>query len=428
MSRAAASYLIGPVVRLRYGVRERGARAMRGRWTALPLALGIASTLPAVGVESSPPCSLVPWGRPPGPEITYFIGTALPDTLEAGPAPFGVGVADTTGPPFGQLVRLARVGGASADALTGDTLAVLVPWGYAADCSRVRWTRSARWAEAGLQGLYTARLRERRFWAEGLPTFDVTVGFDPYPHAELRGNEIAGPDDRPVEYGPETALTPGELFEFLESVTAKPDVEAAVLRWVERHPEQAGKYPVWRMRRFALLALEERRVEAEAPPLAGTYRLEVRVGEDRHELFVRTGARPVRPWWEGSTFEALASATPAQGYTLHVVAARTEDAIPTTWSPTNEARCGIDRLIVRLDETADGAEASMWVASLDEHYLGRCLETDPEPWSGHVWGEIRRVDAGFVFRQGPDDASGYAIRGERVSGETFDPWGKERER
>lgn len=57
---------------------------------------------------------------------------------------------------------------------------LLVPWGYAADCYPVPWSRSARWLPDTLDGVFAAQLRPREHWAGDLPALGITPFAQPY--------------------------------------------------------------------------------------------------------------------------------------------------------------------------------------------------------------------------------------------------------
>src|SRR4051794_40684942 len=106
-------------------------------------------------------CTLVSVPLTRNPALTYFIATALSDTLQAtagkGPTQYGNEFMSASTPPglrpppspgtpvFGQVVALDRVGGKGADKILerirrGDQKALLIPWAYQANCSPLLWT------------------------------------------------------------------------------------------------------------------------------------------------------------------------------------------------------------------------------------------------------------------------------------------------
>ena len=203
--------------------------------------------------------------------LTHFLATALPDTVDAGRAgppraPLEAMSAST--PPgmervprpgekayWGQLVRLERVGGNGSDeiraALSGGVQeAVLVPWGYRADCQPVAWDTSARWITPGASGFFTAMLRPRTQWAGNRPTFDVaTAWHQPYPHGQFLQYDRPDPRSDTLPH-----LTASEYFELYEALpsdaayrTNREQAAVSVRAWARGHPDLARRYPATEM-------------------------------------------------------------------------------------------------------------------------------------------------------------------------------------
>lgn len=103
------------------------------------------------------------------PRNVPFIGTALGDTLLAGPGAMRPIVAmghTGFGQPreiFGQQVHVDRIGTRARHAFpAGTTEVVLVPWEFDAECSPVAWGRSARWLDPGTADSIAALAELRR--------------------------------------------------------------------------------------------------------------------------------------------------------------------------------------------------------------------------------------------------------------------------
>jgi hypothetical protein len=145
--------------------------------------------------------------------------------------------------PYGQVVRLERVGGAHASRIRAALAAsrneaVLVRWELGADCGPARSERREPWLDRGSRVFTTARLRAKAGWVGGRPTFDVTSFDYPYteqaPWTDPRGHRVAGP--RLAEYW--------ELYETLPTFPQMERDTAAALApmraWVRAHPALAA--------------------------------------------------------------------------------------------------------------------------------------------------------------------------------------------
>jgi hypothetical protein len=202
-------------------------------------------------------CSLIPFPGIRDRRATYFVATALADTVLAGEngvhpdsngGHWGPGSARAV---YGQVVHVDTLGGVSEAAL--DQLleerqsrdVVVVPWDYDPACRTTYWSSSARWTDSGLVGFYAVRLRDEKGWADGRPTFDAfAADLTPYPHGPFYRAGHMGTDalrSRPSldarEYFSLYAALPVDMREG-DSATLAP-----VRRWAAAHPALAGKYP-----------------------------------------------------------------------------------------------------------------------------------------------------------------------------------------
>jgi hypothetical protein len=107
--------------------------------------------------------------------------------------------------PYGQVVTLERVGGAEAGRIRAALRrsrgeAVLVRWDLGASCGPVLRDERGPWLRPGTRVFLTARLRDRRGWVRGRPTFDVQAGDYPYPRdAQHIGGPVPGERPLPLE-------------------------------------------------------------------------------------------------------------------------------------------------------------------------------------------------------------------------------------
>ena len=219
---------------------------------------------------SGPVCTMVSVPATRSPTLTYFIATALPDTLQAkagkGPTQYGTEIMSASTPPglrpppsadtpvFGQVVSIERIKGNGADAIAeritrGERKALLIPWAYQANCSPVLWARSARWNEPGSVGLFSAQLRPESEWVGGLPTFDVGAAWhQPYPSGEfLKYDRQRG--DRSLR-----ELNVNELFDLYQVLPTPDSLESVgsvaiqpARAWARAHPDQAKRWPATRI-------------------------------------------------------------------------------------------------------------------------------------------------------------------------------------
>lgn len=227
----------------------------------LAFALIAAASAASPGTASAEPvnsllCSLEPFGAPPDTSRTFFLGTALPDTVavHSAPARLRLPRGELAEPVWGQEIRVERIAGPGARAIKAGDVVVVIPWGYGADCRTERWWGSAHFAEPGQTGLYRITLRERELWMGGRPTFDAKyANFEPYPHASgyRRFERSDGRASR--VFDPDYALTPEQLFEVFQRVAGEDVTRTrnALLEWAETRPDLASRYPMPEMLWYA---------------------------------------------------------------------------------------------------------------------------------------------------------------------------------
>lgn len=401
-------------------------RAAGTAWAFVLLgALLLPGTGPRPGAQGAEPtgprCSVEPMGAPPTTASTFFLGVPQPDTVTVARHPEGLPGDGRTHGQRVEILRIARPG--STDVGVGSTV-IVVPWDYGADCRILPWGGSAAFLEPGRTGLYRLSLRERPFWAGGTPTFDATfASYEPYPWGSGFRHDFERSDGaRSVEFDPDFALSAEALFEVFREVARKDEfaTREALLDWADRHPDSAGRYPISKMTRYAKMRRANEAARSVALPLAGTWRLEVRIrGGAARSLYLRTAGIPYRPWWDGPAHERIASGAAPEGYTFYVVAATEESALPDSVHRANETSCRLGIATVRASEGRPGSDIR-----LDPLYFGRCLGENrrygPEEIRvlAETWGTVRVGADGsgrLAWPSEPADEPLVEIAGERIS-------------
>jgi hypothetical protein len=198
-------------------------------------------------------CSLVPVTTVRS--AVYFVGTPLGDTIRAGPGDVTPSVygPGKPGDVYGQVIRIELLNSDAPielrDALSRSSQhALLVPWGYDSMCQPANWSQTARFAEPGLEGLYSGRLRPRRLWVGERPTFDVFfAGYvTPYPHGAQHRNAYRGTS------APNNgqSLTAREYFSLVSALPTSGELSRSpataydrLREWASQNPELAARYP-----------------------------------------------------------------------------------------------------------------------------------------------------------------------------------------
>lgn len=228
--------------------------------TIFVTSIALAATATLDGAVGMPPasettrCSLSPFRV--GRSDLYLVGTALSDTLFAGP-----GEVVPSGQPghwgsgerrevYGQLVRVELLN-PDAPVELREALdhadppnVLMVPWDYDPSCATTYWTRSARWIEPGLEGFYIARLRPRTLWVEGRPTFDAFLAdLAVYPHGSFFVAGYRGTRER-------LSLTAREYFSLHSALPTAGETRESVSKaldrvraWEAENPDLTGRYP-----------------------------------------------------------------------------------------------------------------------------------------------------------------------------------------
>lgn len=219
----------------------------------------------AAMVWSAPPavpafrCSIDRYRELREPSKTFFVGSAQPDTVLAGP---GSSLGDHAGsgrhapleaaPIFGQVVQVRQLAGNDSSALAlafaklGVREVIVVPWGLDRACAPIPWTATARWVETADPGFYRVTARPAAEWVNGRPVLDAVPGsHEPYPNAGVfrRGHlsiELAkGPSLTAEQYFGLHAALPDMLRTKKDRAGALQALDA----WERDHPELARTYP-----------------------------------------------------------------------------------------------------------------------------------------------------------------------------------------
>jgi hypothetical protein len=262
--------------------------------------LDIFATIPAGDTLAAARCSRIPFlvFGAKGMRVAYVLGTAAADTVLAGPATVQYDTGDghfgrgPDRPIHGQQFIVSRIGSPTQLPPTVPRV-VLVPWDYGPDCRPTPWGRSARWLETNEQTLIVGSLREPRYWANGIPTIDVSMlGPHPYPQHESSFRAT------------EPALSADELFTLLEALPDAEHVDSAPVeaivafqRWAAANAGIARRWPadgsLAKLRHEGEMAL----LRKVTLPILGTFRFAVaRPGRDSAVFFVRTDRRPTSVW------------------------------------------------------------------------------------------------------------------------------------
>lgn len=240
----------------------------------LTAALLVFAALPAAAGERSR-CSISPIRVLPDTASTYLLGTALPDTLLAGPGtlkPYPGSPAWESGEGrtiYGQVLQVERFAGADSATLAevlaqrGTDRVVVVPWSYGSQCERLAWSQTAQWVPLGEPGMFRRlRLRPENDWAAGLPTFDAFWAWhEPYPTGEWFQRGFQGTHALRTQ----PSLTAAEYFDLYRAlpdwhfIHSHPEAAAAgIARLEQQNPELLTKYPTAEVLQFVRVLIRMR--------------------------------------------------------------------------------------------------------------------------------------------------------------------------
>jgi hypothetical protein len=403
-------------------------RRRRDRFFLVLAALLIAS--PAMAVRSlsagEARCSkpIFPGSTP----SIFFTGNATADVRQAG-VTGAIGLRNRTfeGTVDGQRFEVSRIGGFDAARLPpGTTSVIVVAWEYSQMCSPEK-LRTSPWVPPGTRGLVWGDLRAEEHWVDGIPTLDVHNSYQlPYPRAYMRGGTA---DDAFMVI----SLMPAEPASSLEALES-------LLSWIRQRPQ-----PLAGDLNSLLLSLLHRHITREViamrPAPAGTYRMELDLGDGvERTFFARTAAHPERVGdsERGTDWQREGRKPEAYTYFINAVSAVSRTLLPAA-QPAQEH--GFFRVSLKGDLLADGSTS--WNAAVSRALLAQVFGregavarvTNPAP---HQMLEFLQLNASLPAADGrfivhPDGRATFeqrfilpgggtaTVRGERIAMETLGP-------
>lgn len=391
-------------------------------------------------------CSWGPFPTIRSEGLTFLIGTAVADTVRAGPGAVKYSVADGhLGPAgnrviFGQVVSVERLTGFDGARLPANVpQVVLVPWDYGPDCTPTPLIQTARWVTPGLRGLFRGILRARSHWVNGVPTLDVfNPAREPYPSGPT---ESASRQDA----RPDSSLSIDELFPLLKLLpdsrrlgNAEERAVEPLMNWARANPELARRPPMADVVATANAIVREARVRRVKSPVVGTYRFVVFIpGDSDRVFFARTEANPATEWQVNRTGSQPGDPTvipPMEGYFVLAVPMPSLAALPRGCGARQSDRAAYLALV--SDPPITGPDGLEWRGMIEfdliagafpgdsavaaysgawqERYRRRFKERLPEETPARFTlntGEPMRVRLDFTL----DDGRQLVIRGERIS-------------
>lgn len=347
----------------------------------------------------------------------YLVGTPLEDTVEVR--------SDGASPSFGQVVRVARMGGFEADG-AGETTVLLVPWGFDARCRPIRWTGSWTWATPGASAFFRGQPRAGAD-AQATRTLDVYGAvWEGHPHSPWEPAAAAGRERLEAE-------EMFELYALLPTVSeyrARPYAAVEdLVRWRRSHPGRAAAYPAAQILRSAFAEAENARLRDDPLSYGGTYRLRLIADTDTlASFFVRT-ADVATGAWSDSVATAGApplSPEPAATLALRVVVAAAVEDLDVPSGPRGSCSRP-DGLHVATEARRDDGRPT-WSAELMTDAVAGCLGSSDALASLRPAlddktrddGTIRHeADGTYSFRQTVSSSRGPALlAGERIDRRT----------
>lgn len=257
------------------------------------LLLGVSVTPGPGHPPASTVCSKFPTPGLKTANEPYFLGTATPDTVLAGPGEIrlrrGEGhfaMSGKTWKVYGQVVTVARVGGGSPGIEPGSQV-VVVPWDYDPGCLPVLWGRSSAWIPASSQRFFFPSLRPESLWVGGLPTFDSFT-----PEADVFPSRYPSPVFPPVR----KQTSPERLFDFYELMPVFDDERSLseedrrrVMAWAQSNPDAIEQWPIDALLQSMTYRAEVDRARGRTKAMLGTYRLTATLPQEPPRMaFLRT--------------------------------------------------------------------------------------------------------------------------------------------
>lgn len=403
-------------------------------------------------------CSLMTGGELDGTRNTLFIATSTGDSLPASGQPsWNAGATPENllrGPAFSQLMRVDRISTYASPDLrkaikSAKNRVLVIPWAYGPDCRSATFEGGALWLPSGTRALFGAGLRPRGDWVGGVPTFDAGHPRNvPYPVADAYVRETKDKD----------ALSPDDLLSFLDSVPrTQPRLDrrtdffrymkrsAAVLRWAERHPDQAERWPVADRVAGAMEGRAVAAFDTVSAPFAGTYRFVIDIpGRDSIVFFGRSPVYPTNLLWHERGVGPRKSAEP-YGYYLLIGAVEAAENLPAGF-PRMETGRGFPKrtsqgfVAFSFKPTLVTRDSTVWNAGFELFRAASEIMADPgaefelrkiDQFSssrdrvrsvGYTSGSMVRLATGslrasLIVRDG--DRTVATIRATRISRETF---------
>lgn len=232
------------------------------------------------------------------------MGRATGDTARTGPGDVNYGIADghfgRAGDRiiYGQTVDIETLSPVDQRLLpSGVKRVVLVPWDYGADCSATPWTKSAQFIAPGRRGVYSATLRNKSHWLNGVPVLDVySPEYAPYTGSFRNGMRGT--------VGNQQWLTADALFELVPLMphpdSMKLDAQRAtrpLLQWAEQHQDLAQQHPARDLVWTASSTVTSERTRRTPIDIAGTWQFTFEVeNAPSRTFFARTEATPSSAW------------------------------------------------------------------------------------------------------------------------------------
>ena len=367
-------------------------------------------------------CSLIPGLMPTWRAgQALMLATSTSDTVRAGPGSVkwreAPGHNGATGRAviYGQvmIVDSSRGPGASASGR-----AVLVPWDYGPDCMPTPWGGTAKWRRPGTYGLYKAILREPKYWAAGLPTYDVFAPeFEPY-SANTGGTGTRGRmrDTLPP-------LSAEEVFAAAKHLASSdhPDSLLKFIEWAVANRSISQRPPLSEAEGMAVYQVRLRGVRSLPVPIKGTYRITATLsGGDSVTFYARTDSIPSSAWDLSDRPQQRLSRSgiaPVLGYHL-IISVGPDAQIPHHTRDESY-------FYLPVNSTSDSAGGQMFEGMLQPDIMGiafpgsafaqrfrRASDILPATFSVTPSGR-----ATFIHRSVLSDGRELVIRGERISSE-----------
>ncbi|MGV3710400.1 MAG: hypothetical protein ACO1Q7_16325 [Gemmatimonas sp.] len=229
------------------------------------------------------------------------IGTPTSDTVRAGPGdvrhvPPDVARGPSTRDVYGQTVKVERIADYTRTMLPeGVREVVIVAWAYSSTCQPVISMGSARWLRTGMRGVYTAELRARSHWVNGVPVLDV---FSPEFVPVRSGNPNRPNGDAP-ELSADELLDVASRLPDPDEVRQNPErASRSFLQWAQANPQLTRRLPAAGVVHDLVYEVRDATRRRAHVDIAGTWRFTASVeGEPAREFYARTSAVAGSEWY-----------------------------------------------------------------------------------------------------------------------------------